>query len=71
MPTQSRAFVTARPPTGSKAIVITQPASPQYDPNFIRKMEQLTGLTGAALLIYLIISEGSRLFPPRNLIPIP
>ncbi|WP_341021731.1 RHS repeat-associated core domain-containing protein [Brevundimonas diminuta] len=29
------------------------------------------GLTGAALVLYLIISEGSRLFPPRNLIPIP
>lgn len=33
--------------------------------------EEVTGLTGAALLIYLIISEGSRLFPPRNLLPIP
>lgn len=29
------------------------------------------GLTGAALVTYLIISEGSRLFPPRNLIPVP
>jgi len=26
---------------------------------------------GAALVIYLIISEGSRLFPPRNLVPVP
>jgi hypothetical protein len=33
--------------------------------------EELTGLTGAALLTYLIISQGSRLFPPRNLVPIP
>ncbi|MEM6270680.1 MAG: hypothetical protein AAF998_14660 [Bacteroidota bacterium] len=33
--------------------------------------EEVTGLTGAALVIYLIISEGSRLFPPRNAIPIP
>jgi hypothetical protein len=33
--------------------------------------EELTGLTGAALLAYLIVSEGSRLFPPRNAIPIP
>jgi hypothetical protein len=34
-------------------------------------MEVLTGLTGTALVIYLIISEGSRLFPPRNLVPVP
>ncbi|MEM0995963.1 MAG: hypothetical protein AAGN35_02740 [Bacteroidota bacterium] len=33
--------------------------------------EEVTGLTGVALLIYLILSEGSRLFPPRNAIPIP
>ena len=26
---------------------------------------------GAALVLYLIISEGTRLFPPRNLIPVP
>lgn len=33
--------------------------------------ETLTGLTGAALVLYLIVSEGSRLFPPRNLVPVP
>jgi hypothetical protein len=33
--------------------------------------EETTGMTGAALLIYLIVSEGSRLFPPRNLLPVP
>jgi len=33
--------------------------------------EEVTGLTGTALVIYLIISEGSRAFPPRNAIPIP
>ncbi|MCP4723101.1 MAG: hypothetical protein GY860_26920 [Desulfobacteraceae bacterium] len=33
--------------------------------------EKVTGLTGTALIIYLIISEGSRAFPPRNLVPIP
>jgi hypothetical protein len=31
----------------------------------------ITGLSGAALTAYLIVSEGSRLFPPRNLIPVP
>lgn len=33
--------------------------------------EEVTGLTGAALVTYLIISEGSRIFPPRNLVPVP
>ncbi len=33
--------------------------------------EELTGLTGGALLLYLIISEGSRLYPPRNAILVP
>jgi hypothetical protein len=36
-----------------------------------RYWEEATGLTGVALLGYLIISEGSRLYPPRNLIPAP
>ncbi|MBC8152667.1 MAG: hypothetical protein H7Z72_07130 [Bacteroidetes bacterium] len=44
---------------------------PESDSEFMRRMAELTGLTGTALLIYIIISEGSRLFPPRNLIPIP
>lgn len=38
---------------------------------FMQKMSEATGLTGTALLIYVIISEGSRAFPPRNLVPIP
>lgn len=33
--------------------------------------EETTQLTGAALVLYLIISEGSRLYPPRNLVPVP
>lgn len=33
--------------------------------------EAVTGLSGAALALYLIVSEGSRLFPPRNLVPVP
>ncbi len=33
--------------------------------------QKATGLTGLALLLYLIVSEGSRVFPPRNLIPLP
>jgi uncharacterized protein DUF4150 len=36
------------------------------------RIRQTTGLTGAALALYLIVSEGSRiLFPPRNLVPVP
>ncbi|ATL45729.1 hypothetical protein COR50_00340 [Chitinophaga caeni] len=35
------------------------------------RIGQAVGLTGTALTIYIIISEGSRLFPPRNLLPIP
>lgn len=33
--------------------------------------EEVTGLTGTALVLYLLVSEGSRLFPPRNLVPVP
>ncbi|WP_451971587.1 hypothetical protein [Azospirillum endophyticum] len=33
--------------------------------------EAVTGLSGAALALYLIVSEGSRIFPPRNLVPVP
>ena len=41
-------------------------------PGFWTRMEQLTGLTGAALGVYVVVSEGSRvIFPPRNLIPVP
>lgn len=37
-----------------------------------KALEKATGFTGVALVIYLIISEGSRiLIPPRNLIPVP
>jgi hypothetical protein len=32
---------------------------------------KITGLTGGALILYLVVSEGSRLFPPRNLVPVP
>ena len=44
---------------------------PVADKDFMKKMATLTGLSGTALIIYIIISEGSRLFPPRNLIPVP
>jgi hypothetical protein len=40
-------------------------------PSLRERVSEITGLTGTALTIYLIISEGSRLFPPRNIIPVP
>ncbi|AQS08727.1 hypothetical protein CLOBY_08370 [Clostridium saccharobutylicum] len=42
-----------------------------YSKGYWEYMEDMTGLAGAALVVYLIISEGSRLFPPRNLVPVP
>lgn len=55
-----------------KENVPTPTKTPVYDEGFIKEMERITGLTGAALIIYLIISEGSRiLFPPRNFVPVP
>jgi hypothetical protein len=47
------------------------PAPPPPKADFIQSMSDITGLTGGALATYLIISEGSRLFPPRNLVPVP
>jgi hypothetical protein len=42
------------------------------DQSLVERIALATGLTGMALAIYLIISEGSRVvFPPRNLIPVP
>jgi hypothetical protein len=49
----------------------TQPVTAP-DKSMVQKMQALTGLTGAALWIYIIISEGSRIVvPPRNAIPLP
>ena len=42
-----------------------------WDNNFLRKMSEITGLTGTALIVYSNPSEGSRIFPPRNLVPVP
>jgi len=46
--------------------------SPAVDRSLVERIQAATGLTGAALIIYIIISEGSRVaFPPRNLVPVP
>jgi hypothetical protein len=34
-------------------------------------MKDKTGLTGAALITYIIISEATRVIPVRNVIPAP
>ncbi len=44
---------------------------PESNQDFIARMQAITGLSGVALALYLLISEGSRLFPPRDLLPIP
>ncbi len=50
------------------------PATPGFDLNNVfdrQYWERVTGLSGAALTWYLIVSEGSRLYPPRDLVPVP
>jgi hypothetical protein len=59
------------PPIQVPVTVPEEVPKPVIDQGFMDRMAKTTGLTGAALVIYLIISEGTRLFPPRNLIPIP
>ncbi|MFZ4454999.1 MAG: polymorphic toxin type 37 domain-containing protein [Bacteroidales bacterium] len=46
-------------------------AQPDVDMTLRNRIGMMVGLSGTALTVYIIISEGSRLFPPRNLIPIP
>jgi hypothetical protein len=60
-------------------VPVVQPvAQPREQPAFDmsrvlewKYWEQVTGLTGTALLVYLMISEGSRVIPWRNAIPVP
>jgi hypothetical protein len=60
------------PEKEKKPVPVPVPAREREEsPGFMRTMQQLTGLTGAALIAYIIVSEGSRLFPPRNLVPVP
>jgi RHS repeat-associated protein len=50
----------------------SQPDTPSRPGIFnLKYWEAITGLTGTALIAYLVLSEGSRLFPPRNLVPVP
>ena len=53
--------------TGFTTLYITYPGDEEFAPLEWYSQASMGGM----LVIYLIISEGSRLFPPRNLIPIP
>lgn len=58
---------------GEQFFVLPIPKEKEPDPlpSLKDRISTSTGLTGWALGLYLIVSEGSRLFPARNLIPIP
>ncbi len=63
-----------RAPAGLPGRLAPAPVASASEPSssIMAQLEQATGLTGLALLLYLIVSEGSRIaFPPRNLLPLP
>ena len=47
------------------------PLFQNQSPSLVDQISETTGLSGVALAIYLIISEGSRIIPARNAIPVP
>jgi hypothetical protein len=52
--------------------VAQEQPEPQTEPSgFWEYMRKVTGLTGAALVVYVLISEGTRVIPVRNFIPAP
>lgn len=56
-----QAYCSDDPPNGSPA-----PNESYFD---LKYWERVTGLTGAALIIFLLIWQGSRIIPARNLVP--
>jgi RHS repeat-associated protein len=58
-----------KPKPAPEPVPPPEPTSPADQ--LVDDISKATGLTGAALTTYIIISEGSRLFPPRNLVPVP
>jgi RHS repeat-associated protein len=63
------AFCNNDPPGVPLAVPPPVPTDNYFDRRF---WERTTGLTGAALVTYIILSEGSRVvFPARNLVPLP
>ncbi|MBP2661797.1 MAG: repeat-containing protein [Firmicutes bacterium] len=59
------------PVPGRKIDPTLVPLSPTSNSSFMDHMARVTGLSGTALVVYIVVSEGSRAFPPRNLVPIP
>ncbi|TWI93802.1 RHS repeat-associated protein, partial [Mucilaginibacter frigoritolerans] len=55
----------------AQTMPVAGPPAGGVSPGLVQKIQTATGLTGAALWLYIIFSEGSRLYPPRNLVPIP
>jgi RHS repeat-associated protein len=51
--------------------IMPEPTEDEYGILDWEWWEEATGLTGAALATYIVISELSRLYPPRNLVPAP
>ncbi|HVJ48757.1 hypothetical protein [Desulfitobacterium sp.] len=47
------------------------PITSGSSPSMYDRIGQITGLSGTALLVYVALSEGSRLIPLRNLVPVP
>ena len=60
-----------QPAPTPQPVPVPQPAPARGGLFDMETWSKITGLTGGALVLYLIVSEGSRLFPPRNLIPVP
>ena len=51
--------------------IMSSPAGGGVNSGLVQKIQTATGFTGIALWIYIVVSEGSRLYPPRNFVPIP
>jgi hypothetical protein len=59
-----------QPQLASEREPAPQPQTETHE-SFMEMMHRLTGLTGIALILYLIVSEGTRLIPVRNFLPTP
>lgn len=61
------------PPKNPVLVTAPEPAKESVLDKFGKALEQSTGLklAGGALVAFFVVSEVSRLFPPRNLVPVP
>ena len=69
------ASVDARVESGQRSRALVQPRPIRIQKTLVEDywdhMAATTGLSGFGLLVYVVLSEGSRAFPPRNAIPVP